>query len=409
MNRLTVCLILLSAVVSPSFLANASPITILHSFTQSPDGAYPYGGLVLSGSTLYGMTAGGGSGYGTVFKVNTDQSGYSVLHTFTDGFDGADPHGSFTLSGSTLYGTTNDGGAFGGGNLLKVNTDNTGFSILHSFGSGSDGYHALGDLTVTGATLYGMTRTGGTNGKGTVFKINTDQSGYTVMHSFGSGSDGAQPFYGALALSGSTLYGMTYGGGSNGAGTIFKINTDNSGYAVLHSFGTGSDGANPYAGLVLSGSTLYGMTCTGGDSGNGTIFKINTDNSGYSILHSFMGGSDGLLPYGSLSLSGSTLYGMTYGGGSSSKGTVFDINTGGSGYTVLHAFTGYPEGAYPYGSLAVSGSTLYGMTSSGGSDEYIGSVFSMNAPIPEPSTFALMVIGALALFCLGCWRGRRGR
>src|SRR2546422_929481 len=108
---------------------------------------------------------------------------------------------------------------------------------------------------------------------------------FTTLHSF-TGSDGAAPFAG-LILSGTTLYGTANTGGSSGAGTVFAINTDGTGFTNLHSFTGGSDGATPYGGLVLSGNTLYGTATYGGSSGNGTVFKVNTDGSGFTNLYSF--------------------------------------------------------------------------------------------------------------------------
>jgi uncharacterized repeat protein (TIGR03803 family) len=165
-----------------------------------------------------------------------------------------------------------------------------------------------------------------------VFKVNTDGTGYTVLKHF-TGSDGRNPEAG-LTLSGSTLYSTTYLGGTNGTnggslgyGTVFKVNTDGTGYTVLKHF-TGSDGRNPYAGLTLSGRTLYGTTESGGSSDNGTVFKMNTDGTGYTVLKHFTG-NDGKWPDAGLALSGSTLYGTTYAGGtddgSVGYGTVFAL------------------------------------------------------------------------------------
>src|SRR5690348_10904569 len=106
---------------------------------------------------------------------------------------------------------------------------------------------------------------------------------------------GAYPRCG-LMLSGSTLYGTTYGGGSSGSGTIFKVNTDGTAFSVLHSFSAlnfttkgaiNNDGANPVAGLVLSGNTLYGAASAGGPWGEGTLFSIAIDGTGFTILHNF--------------------------------------------------------------------------------------------------------------------------
>jgi uncharacterized repeat protein (TIGR03803 family) len=77
-----------------------------------------------------------------------------------------------------------------------------------------------------------------------------------------------------LVLSGSTLYGTTESGGGSGQGTVFKLNTDGTGYATLYSFTGGDDGANPQAGLILSDNTLYGTAQKGGSSGQGTVFSL---------------------------------------------------------------------------------------------------------------------------------------
>src|SRR5882724_5322017 len=132
---------------------------------------------------------------------------------------------------------------------------------------------------------------------------------------------------------------------------------------------TNSDGANPVAGLItnLSGSTLYGTAAYGGSSGDGTVFAVNTDGTGFTNLHSFAAGSgippvnsDGAYPQAGLILSGNTLYGTARYGGSSGYGTVFAVNTDGSGFTNLHSFTALylstnSDGAQPYATLILSG------------------------------------------------------
>ena len=140
----------------------------------------------------------------------------------------------------------------------------------------------------------------------------------SVLHEFNGGTDDGENPYGDLAISGSTLYGMTYWGGDNGKGTIFKIGTSGSDFTLLHEFAGGSeDGAFPVGSLVISGTTIYGITVNGGDSvWLGTIFKIETDGSNFTLLHEFTGGADdGAKRIGKLVLSGATLYGMTDQGG----------------------------------------------------------------------------------------------
>src|SRR5262249_33407387 len=154
--------------------------------------------------------------------------------------------------------------------------------------------------------------------------------------------------WGSLIQSGSTLYGMTTSGGSGGHGAIFRMGIDGTGFSLLHSFtGTASDGNFPSGSLIQSGSTLYGMTQTGGSSNHGTIFRIEPDGTGFSLLHSFTAAaSDGRTPYDSLILSDLILYGMTSAGGSSDRGTIFQIGTDGTGFTQLHSFvSGSGDGA----------------------------------------------------------------
>jgi uncharacterized repeat protein (TIGR03803 family) len=288
------------------------------------DGAWPEAGLLLSGSTLYGTTAGGSSPYyGVVFRVNTDGSGFSVLKTFT-GSDGANPHRGLVLGGSTLYGTTPGGGGGpdpGYGVVFKVNTDGSGYEVLKRF-SGSDGRMPEADLVLWASTLYGTTVGGGDSDFGVVFKVNTDGSGYSVLKNF-TGGDGMHPQAGLL-LSGTTLYGTTDEGGTSNAGVVFEVNTDGSGYAVVKRF-TGDDGMWPRAKLVLADSTLYGTAYIGGSSNCGVVFKVNTDGSDYAVVKRFSRGGDGYGPLAGLVLRGTTLYGTAAFGGSSDRGVVFSL------------------------------------------------------------------------------------
>jgi uncharacterized repeat protein (TIGR03803 family) len=324
----------------------AAAITLLHEFAGGAnDGREPLGRLTLSGSTLYGTARYGGdpcpvgsAGCGMVFSMNTDGSGFTLLHNFVGGAnDGDRPHAGLTLSGPTLFGTTSQGGdgcLFPGcGTIFSINTVGSGFTLLHEFGGGDGEFPGAG-LTLSGSTLYGTTINGGNNNLGTVFSINTDGSGFTLLHEFAGGAnDGWRP-ESDLTISGLTLYGTTSLGGANNRGTIFSINTNGSGYTPLHEFAGGAnDGDSPLAGLTLSGSTLYGTTQGGGDNGRGTIFSINTNGSGFTLLHEFAGGADdgslGLFilgtPRAGLTLSGSTLYGATDRGGDFNFGTVFSI------------------------------------------------------------------------------------
>ncbi len=281
-------------------------------------------GFVSSGNTLYLSGRNGVSG--TLCAINTNGTGFTNLHSFDGGgisnpqgtnSDGANPR-FLMLSGQTLYGTTPYGGSSGNGTVFAINTNGTGFTNLHSFtllsnppysGTNSDGALPVW-LVSSGNTLYGTTQNGGSSGIGTVFAINTNGTGFTNLHSFNGNSDGDDP--GFLLLSGKTLYGTTrFGNYSTNNGTLFAMNTDGTGFTNLYvftgGFSTNSDGSLPNT-FVLSGNTLYGAAGSGGSSGNGTVFAINTNGTGFTNLHNLNGSSDGGNPVAAFIL-GNVLYG----------------------------------------------------------------------------------------------------
>jgi uncharacterized repeat protein (TIGR03803 family) len=369
----------------------AQTFTILYNF---PSDSGQHDELTLSGNTLYGSASTVSSpGSGSVFAVNIDGTGFTTLY-LTNPDEGL-PNGGLVLSGNTLYGTAMGGGSSGCGTAFKVNTDGTAFTTLHSFTGGSDGGDPNGGLVLSGNTLYGSAREGGSSagasGNGTVFAVKTDGTGFRNVHSFTASpapdytnSDGAWP--GKLLLSGNTLYGTALGGGSSGNGTLFKVNTDGTGFTTLYSFtalsapvyqyGTNSDGVYPIAGLVLSGNTLYGMANHGGSWSFGTVFAINTDGTGFTNLHSFTSYDDGGWPGASLSLSGNTLYGVA-GGGSSGCGVLFSISLPSVGATPR--LTVIPSGdnvvlSWP---TSATGFTLQSTTNLGSSP-----IWTTNLPAP---------------------------
>jgi len=384
--------LLVLAVVSALMLRSegaAQTFTTLHNFTGTNDGAMPLAGLLLSSNTLYGTTWGEtwcGTAFGTVFAVNTDGSGFRVVHNFSvaaDGSQGIQPSGSLIISGNTLYGTASHGGiggALGGGTVFMVNIDGTGFKVLHNF-TGDDGALPAAALLLTNNTLYGTTWQSTYNG--TVFSMNTDGTGFFQIAQYLESNVGS-----TLVLSGDTLYGTAYGVPDLAGfvpGNVFAVNTDGTALRDLHDFTAFSDqGAGPYGGVVLSGNTLYGTTKEGGTNNLGTVFKVNTDGTGFTVLHSFTG-PDGSSPAAALLLSGNTLYGTGW--------TVFQLNTDGTGFTVLHSFSAYStdglnscgccntnfHGAVPESALIISGNTLYGTAQNGGSSGF-GTVFSISLP-----------------------------
>jgi len=375
------------------------------------DGAAPHGGLVLSGGTLFGTTVSGGTpGNGVVFMLGTNGSGFMVLTNFSescandDGIwtnaDGACPVAGLLLAGNTLFGTAYHGGSNGYGTVFKLGTNGAGFTVLDSFmpldGSGANlgGANPYGGLIFSGATLFGTAEKGGAFGDGVVFLLGTNGSGFTTLLNFSAGDynaagvwtnvDGVAPD-GTLVLAGNFLFGTASKGGPSGNGAVFTVSTNLSGamFTNLYSFSAGDDGANPIAGLVLSGATLSGTASAGGIWGAGALFSLNTNKTAFTNFYVFDGAA-GVGPLGGLVLSGATLYGTASAGGAFNSGLVFQVSTNGSAFAVLTNFAATdPDtgtnigGANPRGDLVLSGGALFGTTSAGGTNSY-GTVFALD-------------------------------
>ena len=120
---------------------------------------------------------------------------------------------------------------------------------------------------------------------------------FTNLYSF-SGNDGANPQAALVQGSDGYFYGTTSAGGTNNKGTVFKI-TSNGALTSLYSF-SGNDGANPSAGLMqCSDGNFYGTSTNGGAQDNGTVFKIST-NGALISLYSFTNCDDGVNPQAAL-------------------------------------------------------------------------------------------------------------
>jgi uncharacterized repeat protein (TIGR03803 family) len=276
----------------------------------------------------------------------------------------------------------NDGNFYGmtsltNGDIFQI-TPTCESKIIHSFTEFYDGAFPEYSSLVRGSdgNFYGMTKMGGTNNMGTIFKI-TSEGDETILHSFRNATDdGASPYNSLIQGTDGNFYGMTYGGGLVGGGTVFKV-TSTGAVTILSSFTSTVDtGDRPTGNLIeASDGNFYGMTPQGGTHLKGLIFKI-TPNGVMTQLWSFGSDGDGAGPYGSL-IQGhdGNLYGLTAYGGIDDKGTIFKITLSGE-ETVLHSF-GHDvnDGAVPYGSLLEgSDGYFYGMTNSGGTNN-LGIVF----------------------------------
>jgi uncharacterized repeat protein (TIGR03803 family) len=363
-------MLLSAALTLPS--AHAQTFTVLYTFTNEAQGWQPDAAPIrdaagnLYGTTQYGGTAGG---YGTVFALDP-KGNEKVLYSFSGEPDGEDPDGGLVRDpAGNLYGVTLYGGTAGGyGTVFKLSHAGK-LTVLHSFGSNPDGADPHGSLIGDPkGNGYGTTQYGGSaGGYGTVFTVNM-KGEQTVLHSFAGTPDGEDPEAGLISDPSGNLYGTTvYGGAAGGFGTVFKLGKTGK-ITLLHSFAGTPDGENPYAGLAAdSAGNGYGTTKYGGTAGGfGTVFKLDRTGK-FTLLHSFAGTPDGENPVSSVVLDPTgNIYGTTYYGGTFGYGSVFEIDTTGK-FTVLHSFNPSPDGSHPLGGLTRDAAgNLYGATSDGG-------------------------------------------
>ena len=362
---------------------------VLHAFDAwDASGVYLPAAPLVQGSDgfLYGSTERGGTNrLGVVFRITTDGGDYALLHHFSAdtrrGLTSPSVSGLLQLRDGLLYGTTQNGGISGDGAIFKLNTNGADFSLVYSFSPwGGDGQHpCAGLLQGKDGALYGVTQDGGNGNRGSVFRLNLDGSDYAFLHHFQtSGAGGLKPGTALVQGDDGTLYGTAWrGGGTNDAGAIFKLAPDGTAFTSLHTF-SGADGRNPFGLLWASGGALYGTTCLGGQNDKGVVFKLNADGSGWTTLHHFGGSAgDGMNPAGLAKGNDGQLYGTTSYGGDKGCGTVFRLSPDGSGYLPLLSFDvdGRNPSAAP---IQGSDGALYGTTLAGGSSGR-GSVFKLNA------------------------------
>ena len=269
--------------------------------------------------------------------------------------------------------------------------------MLHTFKDGNDGAEPEAGLLLDGGVLYGTTYRGGDRDDGgTVFTL-TPTGQYSIIHRFALHlpfGQRANPEGTLVRDSAGNLFGTTLEGGPLHKGRVYELSASGQ-VTILHTFIGGSDGQFPHAGLLRDAAgNLYGTTEAGGNSfceggGCGTVFKIDRGNK-ESVLYAFVGGNaDGNDPYGGLVRDRQgNLYGTTMGGGTSNCvgegcGIVFKIDAKGH-ETILHRFTEGADGGHPAGTLLQgSDGSFYGTTDSGGKVDAGGTVFKIDKTAKE--------------------------
>lgn len=421
-------LALAAITLSTAVSSHAQTESVVYSFIGGSDGQYPVDSLAVDpAGNLYGTTSSGGYdpclgiGCGAAWELSPTAGGwaFTLIHDFVGGRDGAQPLAGFVLDkAGNFYGTTGEGGndhtcvslGPGCGTVIEFSRTANGWveKTLATLNGPGTGWYPLANLTMDAAgNLYGTTEYGGSSdfcngdagGCGIVFRLSPKAGGWTetvlfVFHSSPQGAGGYLPFSGVALDADGNLYGTTYNGGSAtrcsgfGCGVVYKLTPTATGpwkETVLHTFVDGPDGAIPAGGVILdSKGNLYGTAEEGGDLtacgalGCGTVFELSPQSNGawhFQVLHKFER-ADGSAPIAALIFdSQGNLIGTTALGGDlncnngSGCGTVFRLSPSSAGWqeTVLHAFTGYPDGSQPFASVIEDSSgNLFGTTQYGG-------------------------------------------
>jgi len=439
-SRLELVLLLALVIAVPGSAATPT-LQTLYNFTDLGDGGFPQAGLVLSSSgALYGTTADGAMGWGSIFELTPGTGGtwtFSTLYTFTGGADGAMPLADLAIgANNVLYGTTYYGGTYGYGTVFQLSNSGNSWTekVLYSFQNGADGANPQSGVTVaSNGVLYGNTYNGGTSNMGTIYELIPVKGGgwnEKVLYAFKGNTDGANPVSDMVLGSGGSLFGTTYQGGSvtitnqpptctttspctySNWGTVFELTPKGGGTwveSLLYTFLGGSDGGSPQSALIIGkNNVLYGSASSGGTPtvcplggyplGCGVVFQVAPPAKGTttwteSVLYTFTGVSpDGVHPNGNMALNSSgALLGTTTAGGIVTDvcypesypgcGTIFEIKppaTKGGSWTKsnIMTFNGINGGA-PNGVILGNGGTLYGTTYVGGDSTGAGTVFLM--------------------------------
>ena len=390
-KAILVCTFLLISVIA----VGAATYQTIHSFSGYRDAGSPFAGVIFDQyGNLYGVAAWGEWNEGTIFQLTPSQSAWNfrVLHEFDlHDTEAAAPIGGLVMDeAGNLYGTGSyvHGPSDACSSVFKLSAAGT-FTILHFFPyTGEEGCDPETTLTYSSGWLWGTTKGGGSNGQGTVFSMDTDGDSFK-FNSF-SGIKGREP----LSAFSAWGYGTTYSGGWKGKGNIYRLDPAK---GLINKHGFTVDGKAGYAPmgdlltLYVDGvRIIYGTTSAGGAGGGGAVYRLtevepNSDRWRTTVLHHFTSGSEeGWTPMAGLTADAAgNLYGTTYSGGQDGRGcgTVFKLSPGKNNkwtHTVLYSFDPYQsEGCHPTGGLVFGkAGNLYGTTQQGG-DNSRGTVYEI--------------------------------
>jgi uncharacterized repeat protein (TIGR03803 family) len=375
-------------------LSSAATLTTLASFNPFDHGANSRADLIADAAgNVYGTTTSlGPSGLGAIFRLDAGASTVTTLVSL-NGNKGGSPLGRLIADAAgNLYGTASVGGAGCCGTVFRLDAGMNALTTLTSFIGANGAYPQSGLIADAAGNLYGTTAGGGTSDRGTVFRLQLGANTHETLASF-NGSNGAIPVAGLIADAAGNLYGTTAQGGASDRGAVFRLAAGVNTLDALASF-TGANGENPRGALIADAAgNLFGTTSKGGSNGLGTIFRLDVDSNTITTLASFNGLNGANPNSGLIADAAGNLFGTTESGGASNLGTVFRLDSGSNSITTLASFN-RDNGAHPYAGLIVDAAgNLYGTTSD--------TVFRLSEAgfvVPEPMSPALMSAASVLLF-----------
>ena len=389
-----------------SMRTDGSDFTVHKSFATNGSDYMNYGGYpgdpVYKNGKIYFNTGGASNGFGALLSFDTLTADLTVVYAYTangnagsiisgndQNFIGVNNTGLYSIGtngtnfqqlntatsagGKPVYNLATNkifyiasGGTYKNGYLLKTDATNYTGTNLHNFGFVPDGYSPDGITKASNGLLYGIAQGGGTAGGGTLFKMNTDGSSFAVIKDF-NGNDGQSPFGQLLAASDGRLYGICKRSGLNGASdslALYGINTDGTGYALLQTFSSNEFPVVPEL-VESSNGLLFGISGSRNGASHDVpirLFSINKNGSGFTLLK-ILNYSEGQGTLQGLIAAAGYLYGIAATGGSQGMGTLFRIKEDGSDFSVVKNFSSAnSDGVKPISLMQGRDNKLYGVT-----------------------------------------------
>jgi uncharacterized repeat protein (TIGR03803 family) len=366
--------------------------TVLHSLTADTDGSNPRGSLILaSDGNYYGTTFSGGSGGGGTLYRYSPSGNFTLLYSFPTTAAYAPSANPIEAADGNLYGTLYSGGTaqYPGGGIYKYDMTTGQVTIVYNFQSGG---YPISDLTDDGnGNLYGTAAADGVNGSGSVWTWNYKTNSYSTVYSFAS-SGCNLPESDVVLASDGLLYGSATSGGAGGAGCLFTLKTDGTGFADIYDFDFGNDGGEPLGGLTeASDGKIYGWSQAGNayDNFGGTLYSITPNGaaSTFELVYGFQD-SDGYTPkFGRMPIGGDgNLYLAARFGGAHGKGEMMRFDLSGNKTTIYDFGASSTDASNPY-SQAIEGpdGNLYGTSNTGGANG-AGSLYMLATGLPPAMT-----------------------